>query len=229
LREHLRRGGCRGRGSSDCKNGASARIDHRLLPLSRPIRATDAARHLGRCGGSRNFERCFVVPQINPGGRGNRGRIADPNFKARLLALRVKANPLGQFIADEIAKWPKVIKLPTSSQSDPSQHSVTSDGRIPQRNVAFGSGAAFEPPSLTVRFALHDGHPAALPRTAAVGQNSVKLRPSKRFPLFSDCVAKLGCPRRQGSIVIWPRPLNSPRAGVTALTLWQPRLAACLR
>jgi hypothetical protein len=66
--------------------------------------------------------------------------IADPNFKARLLTLGVEANPFGQFIADEIVKWPKVIKLPTSSRSDPSQHSVTSDGRILQRNVAFGSG-----------------------------------------------------------------------------------------
>ena len=65
--------------------------------------------------------------------------IADPDFKARLLTLSVEANPFGQFIADEIAKWPKVIKLPTSSRSDPSQHSVTSDGRIPQRNVAFES------------------------------------------------------------------------------------------
>jgi len=68
--------------------------------------------------------------------------IADPNFKARLLTLGGEANPFGQFIADEIAKWPKVIKLPTSSRSDPSQHSVASDGRIPQHNIAFGSGAA---------------------------------------------------------------------------------------
>jgi len=41
--------------------------------------------------------------------------IADPNFKARLLTLGVEANPFGQFIADEIAKWPKVIKLPTTT------------------------------------------------------------------------------------------------------------------
>ena len=34
LREHLRRGGCRGGGSAGCQNGASARIDHRLPPLS---------------------------------------------------------------------------------------------------------------------------------------------------------------------------------------------------
>jgi hypothetical protein len=33
LREHLRRGGCRGDGSTGCKNGASARIDHRLPSL----------------------------------------------------------------------------------------------------------------------------------------------------------------------------------------------------
>jgi len=42
--------------------------------------------------------------------------VADPNFKARLLTLGVEANPLtsgafGQFIADEIAKWAKVIKF----------------------------------------------------------------------------------------------------------------------
>jgi hypothetical protein len=35
--------------------------------------------------------------------------IADPNFKARLLTLGVEANPFCQLIADEIAKWPKVI------------------------------------------------------------------------------------------------------------------------
>jgi hypothetical protein len=63
--------------------------------------------------------------------------IADPNFKARLLTLVVEANPFGQFIADEIAKWPKVIKLPTSSRSDPSQHSVTSDGET--RSAMSGS------------------------------------------------------------------------------------------
>ena len=49
--------------------------------------------------------------------------LADPNFKVRLLTLGVEANPLtsgasDQFIADEIAKWAKVIKLPTSCRSD---------------------------------------------------------------------------------------------------------------
>jgi hypothetical protein len=48
------------------------------------------------------------------------GGIADPNFKARLLTLGVEVNPFGQFIADKIAKWPNVIKLPTSSRSVPS-------------------------------------------------------------------------------------------------------------
>jgi tripartite-type tricarboxylate transporter receptor subunit TctC len=47
--------------------------------------------------------------------------VADPNFKARLLALGVEANPLtsrafGQFIADEIAKWAKVIKFANISR-----------------------------------------------------------------------------------------------------------------
>jgi hypothetical protein len=75
------------------------------------------------------------------------GGIADPNFKARLLTLGVEANPFGQFIADKIAKWPKVIKLPTSSRSVPSQHSVTSDERNPQRNVAFASSPVILKPS----------------------------------------------------------------------------------
>jgi tripartite-type tricarboxylate transporter receptor subunit TctC len=47
--------------------------------------------------------------------------VADPNFKARLLTLGVAANPLtsrafGQFIADEIAKWAKVIKFANISR-----------------------------------------------------------------------------------------------------------------
>jgi hypothetical protein len=84
--------------------------------------------------------------------------IADPNFKARLLTLGVEADPFGQFIADEIAKWPKVIKLPTSSWSDPSQHSVTSDERIPQRNVAFGSNCDIVECRRHVGFAPMSGH-----------------------------------------------------------------------
>jgi len=40
--------------------------------------ATDGARHLSHCGNSRHFDRCFVVPQIKPAGRGNRGRRSCP-------------------------------------------------------------------------------------------------------------------------------------------------------
>jgi len=34
--------------------------------LSRPLRATEDTQHLSRCGSSRNFECCFVVPQTKP-------------------------------------------------------------------------------------------------------------------------------------------------------------------
>jgi hypothetical protein len=60
--------------------------------------------------------------------------IADPNFKARLLTLAVEANPFGQFIADELAKWPKVIKLPTSSRSDPTEGGVSSHSNQSRRS-----------------------------------------------------------------------------------------------
>jgi hypothetical protein len=61
--------------------------------------------------------------------------IADPNFKARLRTLAVEANPFGQFIADELAKWPKVIKLPANRKTASRRSS-------PKSNCCCGQAAA---------------------------------------------------------------------------------------
>jgi hypothetical protein len=57
------------------------------------------------------FERCFIVPQIKQLAAAIVAGIADPNFKAWLLTLGVKANPFGQFIADEIREVAESDKI----------------------------------------------------------------------------------------------------------------------